>query len=212
MRYYDPRPVYHIPQRYTLDDQLTAQAVFQKGSVLMNMNSEYEDVQPEKSKHAHFRQHDIIIFPGLTDMTAQLFEYNPTGKQKLHYKAKAVDLLFDQKQEYRPDIDFRLTSDGLIEWIKGGRKPDFKDGKGSILSINYYFTPVYIISQMLHSLRVIPSNTTGHASQPREATYAPQQCVCVPSTVMEESSKIDWLALPPLPEWAESLNTTGGSF
>ena len=144
-------------------------------------------------------------------MTQQLFDYNPTGPQKLQYKVKSVDLLYDEERDYICDQDYRVTDDGMIEWIQGGQRPDFKNGHGAVMSITYFFTPIYIISNQIHSLRVIPSNNLGHGALPRDATYAPQQFVALPSTLVEESEILDWMALPPLPDYSASKNTTGGS-
>lgn len=211
LRYYNPRPLYQVPQSFKIEDRLTAQAIYSKGSVIMNISGKYADDVPDQTSQTHLRQRDLLIFPSLTDMNRQQFEYNPTGPQKLHYKVKGVDLLFDDERDYVCDRDFRVNSDGHIEWLDGGAKPDFKKGKGAVLSIVYYYTPIYIVSGLLHSLRVIPSNPQGHAAYPRDATYAPQQIVCTPSNLVEESDLEDWSALPPLPEWPASKNTTGGS-
>lgn len=207
-RYYEPRPVYHVPRNYKLEDQLTTQAVFQQGSVLVNLNGKYEDSIPDKSDIAFVRPNDILVFPSLTDMTQQLFRYDPNCKQKLHYKIKDIDILFDMDYNYKKDVDFSISKDGELVWLNGKRP---KGGVGSVISVTYYFTPLYIVSAMLHSLRVLPSNEQGHAAYPREATYAPQQFVCKSSVAMEEKDLLNYQDLPPLPMWDDG-NTGGGSF
>lgn len=210
-RYFSPRWIYHVPRQYSIEDILTAQGVFESGSVLMNMAGYYSDEVPDKSNEAFFRPRDLFVFPSLTDVTEQTFEYNPTGPQKLQYQISSVELLFDSAgREFVCDEDFQI-SNGLIEWLPSGKKPGFKDGQGDVLSIVYYFVPIYIITNLMHSLRVIPSNKSGHAAEPREAVYAPQQMICKPSTIVEEGNLIDWKALPPYPEYPASKNTTGGS-
>lgn len=210
--YYEPRPVYHVPRQYSLEDQLTTQAVFSKGSVLINVSGKYEDNIEGKTSITHIRKNDILIFPSVTDMTQQVFEYNPTGPQKLLHKVKSVDILRDDKFEYICDEDFIVNENGYIEWTKQGRKPEFKNGKGAVLSIVYYYMPIYIVSSMLHSLRVLPDNNQGHAAYPREARYAPQQFVCIPSANMDENDLLDWEAVPSLPDWRDTKNVTGGSY
>lgn len=207
LRYYDPRPIYHVPRSYKMEDLLTAQAVYSKGSVLINVSGRYADEKVDDDNIAHIRIRDLLVFPSLTDMAEQLFEYNPTGPQKLHYKVKGVDLLWDAEREYVCDQDYAVTEDGMLKWLKGGKRPD----KGAVLSITYYFTPIYIVDSLIHHLRVIPGNEFGHAGIPREATYAPQQFVCTPSTIIEEANILNWSDLPPLPEYPASKNTTGGS-
>jgi hypothetical protein len=205
-RYYNPRPLYHVPRSYQLEDLLTAQAIFQPGSVLLNISGKYADIEIDKTNQTHIRNHDLLIFPSLTDMTQQTFEYNPTGPQKLQYKVKGVDLLWDSERDYNCDEDFVVTEDGLIKWLDC-RRPD----PGSVLSVVYYFTPIYIVKNKIHSLRVIPSNEAGHGALPREAVYAPQQFVAIPSTLVEETNLLAWSDLPPLPDYPVSKNTTGGS-
>ena len=207
LRYYNPRALYQVPTGFKIEDQLTAQAVYGQGSVLMSVSGRYADEKLDQTGNVHIRKRDLLIFPSLTDMEAETFNYNSTGPQRLKYKAKGVDILWDSQRDYVCDQDFKITEEGFIKWINGGNRPS----PGDILSIVYYYTPIYIVSNMLHHLRVIPSNSFGHAAIPREATYAPQQMVCVPSTLIEENDPLDWSAIPPLPDYPASQNTTGGS-
>lgn len=194
--YYDPRPIYNVPQRFSIEDILTANAVFSQGSVLMNLSLNYIDKKedPNASKLAKFAKHDIIVFPDITDSARELAKYNPSQPLKLKYKIKAVDRVFDKNFIYECDRDFIINDDGLLIWIDGGKKPS----KNAILSIVYYYTPIYIVSNMLHSIRVIPSNSSGHAGLPRTQTYAPQQLTCIPSNLTEEYELTDWRAVPPI--------------
>lgn len=207
--YYDPRVLYHVPRGYKMEDELTAQAVFGKGGVLINPSGQYQD--DREDSQVHIRNHDLLVFPSLTDMTEQMFEYNPTGPQRLQYKVRGVDRLFDSERLYMQDRDFIVLDSGFIKWIDGGIRPDFKNSKGAVLSIVYYYTPIYIVTNLLHSLRVIPSNSIGSGAYPRDAVYAPQQVYCMPSNITEEKDLINWGDLPPMPDYAASKNTTGGS-
>lgn len=218
--YYDVRAIGVIPQRFQFEDRMMAQGIWGVGSVLFNITGEYLDDIPNKSKITHVRNRDLIVMnQTITTMVDQLFEYNPNGPQKLHYKIKGVDYLADNKREYHQGTDFFVNSVGQIEWIQGGNKPDFKNGKGSILTCVYYITPIYIVQSLPHQLRIIPSNEIGHAALPREASYAPQLLVAKPSTIIEEKDGIlndlnqlyDWHSLPNFPDYPESLNMTGGS-
>jgi len=218
LRYYDPRPLYHVPQGFKMEDWLAAQAIYEKGSVLFNISGQYYDVgvrpQAEDNpmdKVVHLRSRDLLVFPTLTDMSQQKFEYNPTGPCKLQYKAKGVDFLFDSERDYVSGRDYSLNDLGQLVWLDGGLRPDFRNGKGAVCSIVYYYTPIYIVWDQMHHLRVIPSNDAGFAGLPRLATYAPQQIVCKPSSLIEEADILDWSALPPMPEYPASANTTGGS-
>lgn len=212
-RYYDPRPVRHVPQSFQLQDRLTVQGIYGIGSVVMNMALDYDDAgDPDnrfKEKIAHFASRDIIIFPSLTDISRQNFEYNPNGPQRLQHKAKGISLLSDKNRDYVESRDFEIK-DGLIVWLNG-KRPGFSGGKGDVITCVYYYSPIYYVQNLLHSLRVIPSNPIGHGAFPREAVYAPQQLVCKPSEIVDEFDLEAFRAAPPFPEYPDTKNTTGGS-
>lgn len=206
-RYYCPRKVALVPQHITIEERLIAQGVFKDGSVIMNVGGRYLDKVPDKSSIVYVRPRDLIVFPSLTEMTEQRFEYNPTGDNQLKHKVKGIDVLFDDNKEYIQGIDFNITNLGEIDWVKGRNPP-----KGTILSCVYYLTPVYVVVNMMHHLRMLPANPDGHGALPRKAIYAPQQFVAKPSHIMQEASPLNYLDLPPYPSWPDSKNTTGGSF
>jgi hypothetical protein len=108
------------------------------------------------------------------------------------------------------DADFVIVN-GQIQWVDGGRKPVFANGKGAILTVVYYATPIYIVQNLPHSLRLIPSNDQGHGAFPRDQVYAPQLLILKPSTILEEKDLLDWKELPGYPDYAATKNTTGGS-
>lgn len=205
--YYSVRELRSVPQSFKLEDRLTIQGLYGLGSVLMNVSGHYIDQGKER---AHLAKRDLIIFPEVTDKARQYIEWNPTGPMKLNYRVKGVDLLFDRNTYYQEGSDYQIV-DGEISWLKNGRKPNFAAGKPAILSVVYWFTPIYIVHDLPHSLRIIPSNDEGSAQFPRETTYAPQLVIARPSTVMEEKDLMDWKALPPYPEYPSSSNSTGGS-
>lgn len=204
--YYGIRPLGVVPQQFKMEDRLVAQGVWGKGSVLFNVTGEYMDNGPDKV--VHIRNGDIIaINDTITTLTEQLFEYNPSGPQRLNYKVKGVDVLFDEDGDYQEGRDFNIVNYQIV-WVDGGKKPN-KIGK--ILSCVYYHTPIFIVQSLPHWLRIIPSNNMGHGAFTRAATYAPQQIVALQSTHVEENNIMDWFDLPPLPDYPSSGNTTGGS-
>lgn len=200
--YYDPKFLWHVPQSVKMEDHLTAVGIWGKGSILMNLSGTYA----ETDEIVHVRNRDLIVFPSLTDTTAQVFEVNPTGDQKLRFKVKGVDRLFDTRRDYLESRDFEITDDGCIRWLSGGIKPDSQ----SVCSIVYHYTPIFIILNKIHSLRIIPGNDIGFGGETREATYAPQLVAAVQSTLIEESDLLDFSSLPPYPEYPDSKNTNGG--
>lgn len=205
--YYSVRELKSVPQKFTLDQRLTVQGLYGIGTLMLNCTGHYTDGGKDQ---AHISQRDLLVFPDLTDKVRQLFEWNPNGPMKLQFKVKGVDLLIDRDNNYYQEgYDFDIV-EGQIVWRKEGRKPKASNGM-AVLSIVYWYTPIYIVQGLPHSLRVIPSNEFGHASSPRNMEYAPQLCIVKPSSIMEEKNIIDWTALPPYLEYPASKNTTGGS-
>lgn len=205
--YYSAREIGVVPQSFKLEDRLTVQGIYGAGSALFNVTGTYLDGDREV---AYVKNRDLIVLPDITEPYPQKIEFNPNGPQKLLYKAKGVDYLADNKTVYNEGFDFEVVN-GLIHWLPNGRKPFFSNGKGAVLSIVYYHNPIYIVQNLPHNLRLIPSNPQGHAAYPREETYAPQLLIVKPSTIMEESDIMDWTALPDYNEYPNSSNTTGGS-
>ena len=214
--YYNPRPLRIVPYRFTLEERLMAQGIFNEGSVVINCSSHYAEKDESKMPGkdidiVHFSQRDLLVLPSLTDLTREIFEYNPNGAQRLKYKARGVDYLCDEDREYVCGRDFDINEKGEIYWLDGGLRPKFSSSGSSVLSCVYYYTPIYVVVSKLHSLRVLPSNSIGHGALPREARYAPQQLVCKPSNLIEEDDLTDWHALPKYPDYPDSSNNTGGS-
>lgn len=205
--FYSVRELKSVPQKFTLDQRLTIQGLYGVGTLMVNCTGHYTDGDKAQSQ---LSQRDLLVFPDLTDKARQLLEWHPTGPMRAQYKIKGVDLLFDRDTFYQEGADYDIV-DYKIQWRKEGRKPRMVDGKPAILSMVYWYTPIYIVQNLPHSLRVIPSNDSGHASQPREMEYAPQLAIIKPSTIMEEKDIMDWTSLPPYAGYSASKNTTGGS-
>lgn len=208
--YFDVRPIRIVPTNIKLEERLQAAGIYGYGSAVMNVSGQYYDErQPDQVQIGH---NDIIVLnPTITSPAEQLFEYNPTGPQTLNYKIQGVDVLLDSEREYEEGYDYSLV-DGEIFWLEGGQKPKMVGGKPAVLSIRYYVTPMFVVVDLPHNLRIIPSNEYGHGALPRDAVYAPQLVVAKALTSMQVNNILDWKALPPLPEHRASKNTTGGSF
>jgi hypothetical protein len=205
--YYSARKIGVVPQQFKLEDRLTVQGLWGIGSAIFNVTGHWLDGDKEQ---AHFRNRDLLVIPSLTDLVDQQIEYNPSGPLRLNYLAKGVDYLSDGRILYNEGFDFEIR-DGLIYWLDGGRKPTFGSGKGAILTVVYWMTPIFIVQSKPHSLRIIPSNEIGHGAPPRDAVYAPQLLIVKPSTIIEEKDLMDWTALPQYGDYPDSLNTTGGN-
>lgn len=217
--YYEVRPIGVVPQKIQLEDRMMAQGIWGVGSCVFNVTGQYLDDIPNRPKTVHIRNRDLIVMnQTITTMVDQLIEYNPTGIQRLNYKVRGVDYLADATRQYHEGTDFVINAVGQLQWIAGGTRPQFTNGKGAVLTCVYYITPIFIVQTLPHQLRVIPSNKLGHAALPRDAVYAPQLVIAKPSTIVEEKDGIlndmnqlyDWHSLPNFPEYPDG-STTGGS-
>jgi hypothetical protein len=206
--YYSVRSVKIVPQQFRLEDSLTVQGIWGQGTTMFNVSGRYLDGDMGQT---HVSERDLIVFDSnMTDLVRQKFEYNPTGDQKLIYKIQGVEHLRDSRGNvYQEGLDFAIV-DNKIRWIKDGKKPMFKNGKGEIMSIVYWYNPIYIVVQKPHSLRVIPSNNAGSGALPRDKVYAPQLLVVKPSTAYADKDILNYTDIPPIPNYKDSSNVTGG--
>ena len=175
--------------------------------MILNVSGNYIDGD---CGQVYISPRDIIALnPTVTLTVRQKIEYNPTGPLSLKYKAKGVDVLFSEKATFIQDQDYCIGGDGKIYWVKDGRKPEFKNGKGQVLSIVYWAQPFYIVQAVPHVIRLLPSNEIGNGGIPRKAEYAPQLIMATQSHLKE----VNWLnfhALADFPRPSDSMNTVGG--
>lgn len=206
--YYQAREIRVVPQSFKLEHQLQVQGLYDVQSVLLNVSGNYYDGDQE---HVYMRPRDLVVLnPTITVMVDQFVEYNPNGPLKANYKIKDVDLLMTSKRKFEKDKDFKVM-DGKVYWIQGGARPDFHNGKGDILTIVYWATPIYVVQSLPHVFRVLPDNEIGHGALPRRARYAPQLVIASQSHLREEKDLLDFSELPDYATYADSKNTTGGS-
>lgn len=203
--YYEVRRVTIVPYSFKLDTSLKLDAEYGYASCTLNVAGQYSDGQKER---AYFAPRDLIVLDdSITAQYRQLAQFNPNGDLRLKYKVKGVDYIATNTERYEEGPDFSITDDGTINWTQGGNKPEI----GEILSVVYWFTPVYIINTVPHYLRLIPENNQGLGSLPRDFKYAPQLIICNQSHLMEGNS-LDFSGLPQYAGWQDTPNTTGGSF
>jgi hypothetical protein len=87
------------------------------------------------------------------------FDHNPTGIDRLQFKAVNVSHLIDSAGIiYVQDEDFTLVC-GCINWINGRNRPgiDPLSGKGRVCGIRYTYKPFYYLAQILHDIRIKPA-------------------------------------------------------
>jgi len=207
--FYSVRAVKIVPQQFRIEDSLTVQGIWGQGTTMFNIGGNYLDGEKENT---HVMERDIIVFDsGMTDLTGQIFEYNPSGPQRLHHKAVGVEHLRDSHGNiYNEGNDF-IINEGKLYWTKAGRKPGFHNGKGDVMSVVYWYNPVYICVQRPHTIRVLPSNPQGSGVFPRDKVYAPQLLTVRPSTSYAVDDIMGFADIPPIPTYSDSKNNTGGS-
>lgn len=199
--YYDPMVLYNVPQKISLEEKLVAAGIFKEGSVILNLSGLYADTDEEVNVSIR----DLIIFPSLSDKAIERTEYDPDG-QKMKRRIKSVDYLSDGKCRYMQGRDF-IIKEGEIRWTNEGLRPT-RGTDPVVLSVVYYYTPIYVIISKPHSLRVIPSNDQGHGGLPRDAVYAPQLVVAKDLIIEQDKPGQQKIALDfsELPNYDENGN------
>jgi len=214
-RFFTSRKLKAVPQNFALENRLNVQGIWGLHTVLLNISGYYFD---DKKETAYCRPGDLIVLDtdadgnGITAEVDQLTEYNPTGPLKLNFRVEGVTYLADKERVYIEAQDFFIVN-GKIQWHDKGAKPNFKDGKGAVLSVVYYTKPIYIVKNVPHSLRILPGNSTGNGALPREARYAPQLVVAQQSWIRSDNTELlDFSGLPSYPEYRNTKNVTGGAY
>ena len=122
-------------------------------------------------------------------VTSHYVEANTTGIDKLQYPATCVEHLVDADQkEYTEDRDFKITSDGHIQWISQNR-PGFneKTQRGTVYSIRYRYIPYFVVQKLLHEIRV--SQITNEMTFERTLERMPYQILVIRENVISDMNK-----------------------
>lgn len=212
--FYSKRPLIIVPYSSKVEERLQVQGIFNIGSYVFNISGQYSDEAPGEEKKVYGSTHDLVTIDDITIETREEFEYNPTGPQKLKYYIRGVSILFAANSgditRYVEDRDFVIYN-GMIHWTDNGQRPSFINGQGTILSIVYYINPIYVVKEVPHHLRLLPSNPQGNANYPRQMEYAPQLWIMQLTTLASELN-YDFYGLYNSPDYAASKNVTGGSY
>lgn len=205
-RYFDVRKIKLVPYSMPMEQKIQIMGVYGMGSIFMNIAGHYSDRDKET---VYCRTGDIIeLNPTITSEVDQLIEYNPSGINTLNFKAKSVKYLASETKIYTADEDFTLV-DGNIVWLHGGKRPSFYNGQGEVLTCVYWISPIFVVKDVPHHLRILPSNSFGNGGFPRDATYAPQ-LIIASQLFSREKNLLDVHSLPGYTEYPDSANTTGG--
>jgi hypothetical protein len=190
--YYDPHDLYVDIQQLSWTDTYMQQGIYSNFQVAtLNYCAAYEDA---KDMRSFLRVNDILVaMNDITVMSEQLIEYNGRTHLRLMLPITSVDYLADSTRRYYQDTDFTIC-DGQIEWIEGGIRPSFANGKGAILSVVYWTKPYFQVVGTPRCFRAVFTNQLGNANQPTDLTYFPGNAV----VKMLWSTRIDF----DLPGWA----------
>ncbi len=197
--FYAVHPIRLVPTNMGLTDTLTRVGLAIQGTAVLNLSGSYLD---DPTQRVHAKSGDLIVMnPTFTEIYDQVLDYDGESTIKLHYPAREVDYLASSKQVFEFGVDFLLTPNGSIQWLRGALSPS----KGDVLSIVYAASPVFTVNRVEHSTRVLPSNATGSGNSPRQARYAPQLILANLSNVRSEGPAFDPFALPVVQDWQKYL-------
>ena len=203
--FYEIRQVKIVAQQLTMEYRLQSDSVYGFCSAVVNVAGLYFDGAKER---VYVRPKDLIVpNPTITEQTSELLEYNPNGDLRAKHRIKGVDYLATTSLRFEEGPDFVITPEGTLQWTSTGNKPL----PGAILTIVYWFNPVWIVSRVPHTLRLIPSNEQGHGSFPRKLFYAPQQVLINQNHLQDPNEQVDFSGLPLYSGVADTVNVTGGS-
>jgi hypothetical protein len=117
----------------------------------------------------------------------QFIEANRGGKDRLSYPAVNVMVLVDSNGVYyEHERDYKLTEDGEIHWL-GQRRPGWNavTGRGTVYSVRYEYTPFFIVSRLMHEIRV--AQITDQTTFERSLQRMPFQVQVVRETVFRNN-------------------------
>ena len=141
-------------------------------------------------KHYNESEKAIALLPG-DRIYAKGLEVAVPNYQKVNYNAKGVDILQfpvlcvdsvvdSNNKRYKQGVDFKITKDGNIKWIKGKNNPgiDPDTGKGRVYGIRYTYSAFWYIQRLINEIRITnkgtnkePTRMPYHAVIQREYVY-----------------------------------------
>ncbi len=117
----------------------------------------------------------------------QFLEASRGGKDRLSYPAVSVQVLVDSNGVYYTEgEDFRINEEGDLLWL-GGKRPGWNPttGRGTVFSIRYEYTPFFIVSRLMHEIRV--AQITNPATFVRSLERMPYQVQVMRETVFRNN-------------------------
>lgn len=173
--YYDPRKVFITVQNFSWSDTYMMQGIYNSHEIgSVNFTSVYE----ETGERVFLRENDVLVAePDITVLTQQRIEYNGRDCLKLAFPVFSVDYLKGSSgTRFYENTDFQICN-GSIEWLAGGAKPFFTNGRGEALSAVYWTKPYYQVIATPRPFRIAYTNKDGNPNLPRNLTYLPGSAV-----------------------------------
>lgn len=87
----------------------------------------------------------------------QRMTFEPDRDNLAQFPISCVEYVVDSRGvEYFCDRDFKITSDGNLRWLEGGKNPgvDPETGKGRVYSIRYQYEAHWYVVQILNEVRI----------------------------------------------------------
>ena len=116
----------------------------------------------------------------------QYVEASSTGIDKLQYPATCIEWLVDADGiEYQEGSDFEITKEGFVKWLTQ-KRPGYNDKtrRGTVYSVRYRYTPYFIVSRILHEIRL--SSITDPNTFDRKVERMPYQVALIREHVLAD--------------------------
>lgn len=177
MQFFDPKPLYIVPQNINWQEQYFVQGLHGSHTFVANHTGYYTNTE----ERVYLRPNDIIVFEDIDHglvLTQQLVAYDPTAPLKLKFPALKVEYMVDDATRYEENSDFCLSC-GLIYWTENGNKPSYDANKkrGKTVSIVYWTKPVFVVKATPRIFRTVWSNAFAQPTVEATATYLPGSAV-----------------------------------
>jgi len=151
----------------------------------------------EDGKTIYFSPYDKLYiadeqFNKLLVPTFEQIESSTTGVDRLRFPACKITHIIDKSgnPSYKEGQDFKLTSDGNLQWISQNR-PQFNPTleEGGVYSIRYLYRPYFYIATTEHEVRL--SRVLNQETDNTQVVRLPQYLRCVRERYFRDSENTD---------------------
>lgn len=143
------------------DFKAIAAGLYGASGATISMNRYYRDTTEKINVSENDKLIPCELSSEFFSVNWQKFTHNPTGIDRLQFKACEILFLIDSDGVvYTQGRDYNLVN-GYIQWIDGGDRPglDKLTSKGKVCAIRYTYKPYYYIKTVMHDIRIRPTLT-----------------------------------------------------